>query len=77
MRPVGKDDQQPGAAVNVGVAVKGHVQTLEACILNQSQQLVGSARAGRPLVEMSDVGRDAAAAADLDAFLERVQEAIA
>jgi hypothetical protein len=78
VHPVGEHDQQARAAVDVRIAVEGDVQPFAlTCVLDQGQHVGGAAGRVQALVEMGDVGGDARAAADLDRFAERVEEAVA
>src|SRR5262245_26069149 len=76
VRPLRDDDEQPSAAVLVGIAIEGDIEPTIARILDQAQHPRRSARAGGALVKMRNVDRNPTLLADLQGLFEWIEEAI-
>ena len=74
--PGRQHDQQAGARPFVGVQVEADVEALRPGVVDELEHVLGRSREGRPVIEVGDVDRPAAAAPDLDRLSERIEERV-
>lgn len=77
MGPLGKHDKDSGAAVHVGEAVHGDVLAGIDGAVNEFKELPSAAGMSDALVEVGEVTGEAGPPADIEGFLDGVEEPIA